>query len=91
MDMSRSGDPSFRYKVLLAAGLSILLLSVETIVAQNRGSSSRWRRDRMPETRLKVGDMAADFTLQTPDSRKKVSLSSYRGKRPVVLVFGSYT
>ena len=45
----------------------------------------------MPETRLKVGDMAADFTLQTPDSRKKVSLSSYRGKRPVVLVFGSYT
>lgn len=39
----------------------------------------------------RVGDMAPDFTLPTLDRRSQVQLSSFRGKRPVVLVFGSYT
>lgn len=38
-----------------------------------------------------VGDPAPDFTLSTPDRSGQVTLSSHRGKRPVVLVFGSYT
>lgn len=40
---------------------------------------------------LKVGDMAPDFALQTGDKKSKVQLSSFRGQKPVVLVFGSYT
>ena len=40
---------------------------------------------------LQVGDVAPDFTLKTLDGAAQVSLSSFRGKRPVVLVFGSYT
>jgi hypothetical protein len=41
--------------------------------------------------RLHVGDAAPDFTLKTPDGSAQVRLASFQGKRPVVLVFGSYT
>lgn len=41
--------------------------------------------------RLQVGDPAPDFTLKTLDRSATVRLSSFRGDRPVVLVFGSYT
>lgn len=40
---------------------------------------------------LEVGDTAPDFTLPTVDHSAEVTLSSHRGARPVVLVFGSYT
>jgi hypothetical protein len=41
---------------------------------------------------LAEGDLAPDFTLRTTNDRtRRVTLSSYRGQRPVVLVFGSYT
>ena len=42
-------------------------------------------------TNLKVGDIAPDFYLKTADGLRTVSLSSFRGKSPVVLIFGSYT
>ena len=40
---------------------------------------------------LKVGDPAPDFSLETYDKKARVHLSSFRGQKPVVLVFGSYT
>jgi hypothetical protein len=41
---------------------------------------------------LSEGAIAPDFALRTTkDRNQRVSLSSYRGKQPVVLVFGSYT
>jgi hypothetical protein len=40
---------------------------------------------------LQVGDAAPDFTLKSPDGASQVQLSSYRGSKPVVLIFGSYT
>lgn len=40
---------------------------------------------------LKVGDKASDFTLKLLGSKKKFTLSSNFGKRPTVLIFGSYT
>lgn len=39
----------------------------------------------------KVGDVAPDFALQDPEGGVAVRLSDFRGKRPVALVFGSYT
>jgi len=39
----------------------------------------------------KVGDEAPDFELQDPEGNVRVRLSDFRGKRPVALVFGSYT
>ena len=41
--------------------------------------------------RHSVGEMAPDFTLESPDHKATVQLSSFRGAKPVVLVFGSYT
>jgi hypothetical protein len=38
-----------------------------------------------------VGEMAPEFTLPTVDREAQVSLAAFRGKQPVVLVFGSYT
>jgi hypothetical protein len=34
---------------------------------------------------------APDFTLPTPDSKKTMTLSDFAGRKPVVLVFGSFT
>lgn len=40
---------------------------------------------------LTVGDAAPDFSLPELRSKREITLSSYRGKRPVVLIFASYT
>jgi hypothetical protein len=40
---------------------------------------------------LREGNLAPDFTLSSHDHASRVTLSSHRGQRPVVLVFGSYT
>jgi hypothetical protein len=40
---------------------------------------------------LAEGDQAPDFTLPAADRKETVTLSTHRGARPVVLVFGSYT
>jgi hypothetical protein len=39
----------------------------------------------------RIGQEAPDFTLPTHDGKRKYRLADYRGKRPVVLVFGSFT
>ena len=39
----------------------------------------------------KVGDLAPDFTLSDISGTGSVTLSDFRGKKPVALVFGSYT
>jgi len=48
-----------------------------------------WNRARAGGVR--VGDTAPDFRLPTLDHKDMVQLASFRGVRPVVLVFGSYT
>jgi hypothetical protein len=40
---------------------------------------------------LAEGDAAPDFTLSRVDHSRRVTLSSFKDDRPVVLVFGSYT
>jgi hypothetical protein len=42
-------------------------------------------------TALRPGDPAPDFTLPDLKKTKEVKLSSFQGKKPVVLIFGSYT
>ena len=48
-------------------------------------------RRQMREGSLRTGDAAPDFSLDTHDRKQRFSLSSFRGEKPVVLVFGSYT
>ena len=40
---------------------------------------------------LRPGDAAPDFSLEGFDRASRAALSEFRGKQPVVLVFGSYT
>ena len=40
---------------------------------------------------LVVGDVAPDFDLLSLDGTSRTHLAEFRGKRPVVLFFGSYT
>ena len=40
---------------------------------------------------LTPGTEAPDFRLPTLDHKSEVTLASFRGKQPVVLIFGSYT
>ena len=39
----------------------------------------------------KAGDMAPDFELHDLHGEDAVRLSSFRGRKPVALVFGSFT
>ncbi len=64
----------------LLSGLALALICA-SLPAQNRRTPDQTRE----------GDRAPDFTLRTLDGDKKVTLSQYRGKEPVVLIFGSYT
>ena len=43
------------------------------------------------EGRLRTGDLSPDFNLKVQNSDEWVRLSDFRGKKPVALVFGSYT
>jgi hypothetical protein len=38
-----------------------------------------------------IGERAPNFTLRTHDDKRSISLKDYRGKKPVVLIFGSFT
>ena len=39
----------------------------------------------------KVGDLAPDFALTDSRGEESITLSDFRGKKPVALVFGSFT
>ena len=41
--------------------------------------------------KIQAGDVAPDFTLSDPQGKNEVTLSSFRGEKPVVLIFGSFT
>ena len=64
-------------------------LAVSAAVSAHAQDRRGIPRDRNGSTR--VGEPAPDFTLTTLDNSAEVTLSSYRGERPVALIFGSYT
>jgi len=39
----------------------------------------------------KAGELAPDFTLSDISGKESITLSDFRGKKPVALIFGSYT
>ncbi len=74
-------QPPERFATAIAQlpGPAFLLFPFETL----------WLRARAGA--LNIGDPAPDFQLRTLDKTSEVSLSSFRGSKPVVLIFGSYT
>ena len=47
--------------------------------------------ERITTDKLKVGDLAPDFTLPLLSNKGNMTLSSFKEKKPVVLIFASYT
>jgi len=39
----------------------------------------------------RAGDLAPDFTLKDIQGKDSITLSDFRGQKPVALVFGSFT
>ena len=82
-----------QFKHLATRGLLALLLvlsSFNHLHAQNKGRSEEDKKGEAPAPmKLKVGDMAPDFTMLAFDGKdlKKVSLQDYRGKKNVALAF----
>ena len=60
-------------------GPAFMLLPLESMWTRARGGT------------LEVGQTAPDFDLPTLEGTARVQLSSLRGGKPVVLIFGSYT
>ena len=67
--------------------IAVILCMAGMAVAQNARPAAQMSR----QGTLKVGDLAPDFELNVRGGEQKVRLSSFRGRRPVALVFGSYT
>ncbi len=67
--------------------LSPILVSSSFLLAQNK-PQNKVEKEPAP-MKLKVGDMAPDFTLLAFDGKelKKISLQDYRGKKNVALAF----
>lgn len=68
---------------------------------QKQAAKPQRIRGRRESDKLQAGDVAPDFELKRletqgkksapADDARTVRLSSFRGKQPVVLIFGSYT
>ena len=76
---------SFRRK---AAAVSAIALFCAATLASAQASAKKVEAAK-PALKLKVGDIAPDFTLKTmtADGLKDVSLHDYKGKKNVVLAF----
>ncbi|MCZ6767327.1 MAG: hypothetical protein O7D32_10400 [bacterium] len=87
--MTRCGR-SARTGVCVFFAISFLVVagwSVADESAKRKGYGRGMREDNAP----KVGDVAPTFKLSTLDGDDETDLESFRGEKPVVLFFGSYT
>jgi hypothetical protein len=74
-------QPPVRFAKAIAKvpGPMFLALPFETLWSYARGGH------------VQPGDTAPDFDLRMLDKTARVQLRSFRGREPVVLIFGSYT
>lgn len=76
-----------RYFVFIVMFASLSGLSCRQMIIRQMIRDHMNRPDLAPA----LGSVAPNFTLKTLDGKREVELSSFLGKKPVVLVFGSYT
>ena len=67
----------------------VLLLFV--LVLTPVGASSQRERFNRDDGAPKKGDVAPTFTLKTLDGEKEVDIAKLIGRKPIILIFGSYT
>ena len=79
-------------KVILPLFVMFFALS---IASDTNAQRKHGRGDRMKQRRQdnapKVGDSAPTFSLKSHDGKSETTLADYKGEKPVVLFFGSYT
>ncbi len=61
-----------------------------TKTLKDRQEAKAWQREH-DQAAPRVGDLAPDFTLRDANGENPVRLSDFRGKKPVALIFGSFT
>jgi len=67
-------------------------ISTLAVLAFAASASAADKGDMRPrEGTLKVGDEAPAFALKSPDGKTTFTLAEHKDKKPVVIVFGSYT
>lgn len=98
--MNKDGQPDFRgimRGIKAEAAESGGAKSKQDLVEEYKNDCSEELRTRMEGVMRRdqmgphEGTAPADFDLKRMDSEDRVQLSSFKGKRPVALVFGSYT
>ena len=90
LELTMHSHPVHRV-VGIASVLLVATACLGSADAQGRGPKGRGFVKRGPDDAPKVGAVAPTFKLKTLDGKGEVDLSTFRGKRPVVLIFGSYT
>lgn len=70
---------------------ALVLLAALPVFAQPPQAKAVMKQMGHGEGSLTPGDAAPDFELRKVKSRDTVRLSSFRGRKPVALIFGSYT
>lgn len=91
----------FRYAVMVVSAISFAYTTWAgaDILAEGKDIITRMRTNwdlelewqaKSDQNSPKVGQIAPDFTLKDTEGNS-ITLSSFRGKKPVAMVFGSYT
>jgi hypothetical protein len=79
--------------MVFIVSLIIVVTTSGTLIAQQPGGDKASRGERPPreDKGPKAGAVAPVFKLMSLDGKESFDLESFKGKKPVVLFFGSYT
>ncbi len=85
-----------RKKSLAVICVGAVLVTLSSLQAQEeqdqkRQQPPREKRAAVNDNAPKVGDKAPTFVLKSLDGETETDLTAFRGDKPVVLLFGSYT
>jgi len=75
----------------LALGLTALAAVMSCSSSRDQAVKKMIADRKSRDTAPRVGEDAPNFSLSTKGGERTVELASFRGKKPVVLIFGSYT
>lgn len=79
-------------KILVILGLCLATAGAALVAWMGpRNVIGMLRYDQRQEGSLRVGDRAPDVTLTALDGTTAVHLRDHIGKKPLVLIFGSFT
>jgi Ca2+-binding EF-hand superfamily protein len=87
--IDRNGDSALSFQEFEAFFMD--LDDGDFVLTLEAGSERADAANRIPPTGPRVGTLAPDFKLSPPEGGSPVKLSSFAGRRPVALIFGSYT